>query len=85
MVGPFGLGPIEIVFLCGLFVVPIVAVLAVVAAASGSRGGKPVTTAPSAPAAWLADPSGRHELRYWNGASWTADVADAGQQGQDPV
>ncbi len=38
----------------------------------------------SVPAAWYADPSGRYELRYWNGKEWTEHVARAGQQFTDP-
>jgi uncharacterized protein len=34
---------------------------------------------------WHSDPSGRHEYRYWNGASWTDFVADNGQTGTDPL
>ena len=37
------------------------------------------------PAAWYPDPTGRHENRWWDGAQWTAYVADAGQQSQDRV
>ena len=33
---------------------------------------------------WRRDPSGRHELRYFDGAAWTAYVADAGVQALDP-
>jgi zinc-ribbon family/Protein of unknown function (DUF2510) len=29
-------------------------------------------------ATWRADPSGRHELRFWDGSEWTAYVSDAG-------
>ena len=29
------------------------------------------------PAAWCPDPTGKHELRYWNGTEWTEHVADA--------
>jgi hypothetical protein len=39
---------------------------------------------PSVPAAWYKDPSGRFELRYWNGAAWTEHVARGGQQFTDP-
>jgi Protein of unknown function (DUF2510) len=39
----------------------------------------------SVPADWLADPTGRHELRYWDGSRWTEHVSDAGVTGQDPV
>jgi hypothetical protein len=39
----------------------------------------------AAPAAWLADPTGRHQLRYWDGSAWTANVSDNGAVSQDPV
>ena len=32
------------------------------------------------PANWYPDPSGRHELRYWDGAQWTDHVASHGRQ-----
>lgn len=37
------------------------------------------------PAAWHADPTGRHQHRYWDGAQWTEHVANNGAQGVDPV
>ena len=36
------------------------------------------------PAGWYADPSGRFELRYWDGGAWTEHVSRAGQQFTDP-
>ena len=39
----------------------------------------------SAPPAWLADPTGRHQMRYWDGQQWTDYVSDAGAQSTDPV
>lgn len=39
----------------------------------------------SAPPAWLADPTGRHQMRYWDGVQWTDYVSDAGAQTTDPV
>lgn len=36
-------------------------------------------------AAWHSDPTRRHELRYWDGRSWSAYVSDQGRQGTDPV
>jgi hypothetical protein len=44
----------------------------------------PSTTVPRVPAAWYADPSGRYELRYWDGSEWTEHVARGGQQFVDP-
>ncbi|HLH28673.1 MAG TPA: DUF2510 domain-containing protein, partial [Acidimicrobiales bacterium] len=37
------------------------------------------------PAGWKADPTGRHQFRYWNGRHWTENVADAGVQNRDAV
>ena len=39
---------------------------------------------PAVPAAWYKDPSGRFELRYWNGTTWTEHVSRSGQQFTDP-
>jgi hypothetical protein len=38
-----------------------------------------------AEASWLADPTGAHELRYWNGTAWTEHVSDQGTTGQDQL
>jgi len=32
---------------------------------------------------WLADPTKRHQYRYWDGSTWTEHVADNGVQGVD--
>lgn len=37
------------------------------------------------PANWYADPSGRHELRYWDGTTWTDHVSDQGATSVDPM
>jgi hypothetical protein len=29
-----------------------------------------------ADAGWLPDPSGAHELRYWDGGTWTEHVSN---------
>jgi RsiW-degrading membrane proteinase PrsW (M82 family) len=36
-------------------------------------------------AAWLPDPCGRNEVRYWDGLRWTAWVANAGVTTGDPM
>jgi len=45
-------------------------------------------SAPSAPsgpdARWYPDPSGRHQLRWWNGNEWTDSVFDGGVASNDP-
>jgi hypothetical protein len=43
------------------------------------------TSIPGVPAAWYADPAARHEMRWWDGAQWTAYVADGGEQAHDPL
>jgi uncharacterized protein YxjI len=37
------------------------------------------------PANWYPDPTGRHELRYYDGAAWTENVSDRGVQSLDAV
>ncbi|KAF0209556.1 MAG: DUF2510 domain-containing protein [Actinomycetota bacterium] len=37
------------------------------------------------PAGWNADPTARHQLRYWDGARWTSFVSDDGVQSTDPL
>ncbi len=41
------------------------------------------TTGPR-PAAWHPDPSGRHQLRWWDGEAWTEQVSDQGAITSDP-
>lgn len=38
-----------------------------------------------APAAWHPDPTGRHELRWWDGTVWTDHVSDHGVAGWDAL
>ena len=42
-------------------------------------------SSPTVPAGWKADPTGRHQFRYWDGSLWTENVADAGIQARDAV
>ena len=37
------------------------------------------------PANWYPDPTGSHQLRYWDGNSWTGYVSDAGVQSTDSL
>ncbi len=45
---------------------------------------EPAAVESTVPAGWYADPSGRYELRYWDGSAWTEHVSRAGQQFTDP-
>lgn len=36
-------------------------------------------------AAWCPDPLGRHEVRWWDGAGWSGNVADGGIPSVDPL
>jgi len=51
-------------------------------AEAASGPGAPAGT--SAAAGWFVDPSGRHLMRYWDGAAWTDHVRDREVAGVDP-
>lgn len=34
---------------------------------------------------WLADPTGRHQYRLWDGQRWSGHVSDSGRAGFDPI
>jgi Protein of unknown function (DUF2510) len=38
-----------------------------------------------APPGWNADPTGRHQHRWWDGQRWTSAVADQGVTADDPL
>jgi hypothetical protein len=54
-------------------------------AASGAEAVAEAGAAAGIPADWYPDPCGAHQMRYWDGATWTAHCADDGQQVEDPV
>ena len=47
--------------------------------------GRNVRIKATAPAAWHPDPSGRHQLRYWDGVRWTGWISDDGVVAEDPI
>jgi len=67
--------------------------LAVVVAVRRSRSRRPPSQTigrwtpayAAAPGGWFADPSGRHELRYFDGQKWTAHVSDGTNHAVDPL
>lgn len=53
---------------------------------SGDRGRDAAADpGPTAEAGWYADPAGRFEQRYWDGARWTDDVTTGGQRSRSPL
>lgn len=75
-------GGMELWIIAGmcLLVLGPLAVVAIVVVALRSK-----TKPPAQAAGWLADPTGRHELRYFDGVQWTESVSDSGVQGQDTL
>ncbi len=55
--------------------------------ALGASGPATAQQAPPPPqgGAWHPDPSGRHELRWFDGQQWTESISDAGVPGTDPI
>jgi hypothetical protein len=53
------------------------------AAAGGGPESRSPQMSPSLPPQWMADPSNRHQHRWWNGSAWTNQVADGGLQALD--
>jgi len=49
-----------------------------------TAGSPPQAPATTALRAWLADPTGRNELRYFDGSGWTEHVANKGVISADP-
>jgi hypothetical protein len=59
---------------------PAIAPTAAPSAAPSSPAPAPT---PHLPGEWAPDPSGRHQLRWWDGTEWTSHVADNGVTGED--
>ena len=44
-----------------------------------------VTAGGDTPSQWARDPTGRNELRYWNGSQWSDHVSNQGVASVDPI
>ena len=64
-------------------VTPIESAVPVTAAAASTPSNATVAITHT-PAGWYPDPSGRYEMRYWDGLAWTEHVSRQGQQFTDP-
>ncbi len=51
---------------------------------TGSVAGSPYPTHSPISPQWHPDPTGRHELRLWDGSAWSGDVSDQGVISKDP-
>jgi len=66
-------------------VVPAAAIVTI-AVVAARRPGRAAPVPPSAAGAgWFGDPTGRHEMRYWDGARWTDAVSSGGVPATDPL
>lgn len=70
-------------FLIGFFLscVGLVVVLMMKSGTGGLSGVPP----PHPGSQWLADPTGRHQYRLWDGRQWSGHVSDSGRAGFDPI
>lgn len=75
-------GPEIIIVLVVLALLATPALLIVVVLRTRGQGA-PAT--PTAAPAWYPDPTQRHELRWFDGAVWTANVSDRGVTAVDPL
>jgi hypothetical protein len=64
-------------------VLAIVVVRTITTRQAAANDGARAIGVPAGPA-WYADPTSRYDHRYWDGTSWTAHVARAGEMTNDP-
>ncbi|MEQ1873149.1 MAG: hypothetical protein ABL953_05420 [Ilumatobacteraceae bacterium] len=70
-----------------ILVVAQLAIFGLITLIAYARGGRNAAVAPppSPNAQWATDPTGRHELRMFDGQRWTANISDRGVSGWDPL
>jgi hypothetical protein len=59
--------------------------LVIVSVMKPGEGGARNLAPPAPGSQWVPDPTGRHELRLWDGRTWTANVSDQGRSAWDPL
>jgi hypothetical protein len=75
--------PAWVGFLLGFFLTCAGLVVVIVMKGQGAAvGGIPP---PHPNSQWLADPTGRHQYRLWDGREWSGHVSDGGRSGFDPI
>jgi hypothetical protein len=78
------IGATELLIVLFMLGIPVLIVVAVVLAIVRSGRSSGLPSAAASPG-WLADPTQRHQQRYWDGTRWTAAVSDDGAQASDPI
>ncbi|MFL6081109.1 MAG: DUF2510 domain-containing protein [Ornithinibacter sp.] len=78
------IGPVELLILL-ILVAGVVGVVFLVRLGVRTRGAPPVPPSSEPVGRWAADPTRRHELRWWDGRAWSPSVSDNGVLGHDPV
>jgi hypothetical protein len=77
------IGPVELLILFLLLVAFVGVILLVrLGLRSGPRQAQPSAISDGR---WAADPTRRHELRWWDSQTWSPSVSDQGELGHDPM
>lgn len=79
-----GIGPIEI-FIVMIFLLAVIGAVVFVAIFVARSGSRQQVASPHPEGRWAADPTRRHQLRWWDGDEWTASVSDSEGPGHDPL
>jgi hypothetical protein len=77
------IGPVELLILV-LIMAAVVGVVLLVGLGVRS-GSRPVEPSTALGGRWVADPTRRHQLRWWDGQAWSPSVSDNGVLGHDPM
>lgn len=77
------IGATEILIMLIMVGVVVAIIFGVVVPARGSTTTQ--NSYPATPGQWAPDPTGRHQLRWFDGSRWTSSVSDAGVLGHDPI
>ena len=76
------IGPVELLIMV-LIMAAVVGVIILLG--RGRSGSRPVQPSTASGGRWGADPTRRHELRWWDGQAWSPSVSDNGVLGHDPI
>jgi len=78
-------GGMEWAIICCMTLPVLLLVMGILFIVNKNNNAQRTPNAPAVPAGWHPDPTGRHELRYWDGLAWTQSVSDDGQVTENPL